>query len=80
MKPTKHSLIAGADTIPRIGTPSSTRATLTVNSPFLLINSLVPSKGSINQNKDLVLCCASPSSDKIGIFGSIDAREEERTS
>ena len=27
------------------------KAILTVNSPFLLINSLVPSRGSINQNR-----------------------------
>ena len=35
--------------MPRTGIPFSTRAIFTVNSSFLLINSLVPSKGSINQ-------------------------------
>ena len=35
--------------IPIVGCPSSIRAMLTVNSSFLLINSLVPSNGSISQ-------------------------------
>ena len=36
--------------MPRIGRPSSIRAMFTVNSPFLLMNSLVPSSGSTSQN------------------------------
>ena len=36
--------------MPSVGLPSSISAMLTVNSPFLLMNSLVPSSGSTSQN------------------------------
>ena len=63
--------------MPAIGHPSSINAIFTVNSPFLFMNSLVPSSGSINQKrlhfflseKSIFL----PSSDRIGISGySVD--------
>ena len=79
-RPKKVSFIAGADTTPRIGLPFSIRATLTVNSSFLFINSLVPSRGSINQNKFERLFWASPSSDNIGILSSKDSKVDERIS
>ena len=60
--------------MPKIGSPSDISAMFTVNSPFLLMNSLVPSNGSISQKRFhfcLVLNLMSlPSSDKIGIEGS----------
>ena len=40
---------AGASTTAKTGLPFSIRAILTVNSPFFLINSLVPSIGSTSQ-------------------------------
>ena len=46
------------------------RAMFTVNSPFLLKNSFVPSKGSINQNVFLFLkSIILDSSEMIGILG-----------
>ncbi len=39
----------GAWTTPSSGSPFSIRAILTVNSPFLFMNSFVPSRGSTNQ-------------------------------
>ena len=36
--------------MPSVGLPFSISAMLTVNSPFLLMNSLVPSSGSTSQN------------------------------
>ena len=42
--------LAGASTMPSVGRPSSISAMFTVNSPFLLMNSLVPSSGSTSQN------------------------------
>ena len=47
----RHSVsVAGASTMPSVGLPFSISAMLTVNSPFLLMNSLVPSSGSTSQN------------------------------
>ena len=43
--------MAGANTTPSTGTPSSTSAMLTVNSPLRLTNSLVPSSGSTSQKR-----------------------------
>jgi hypothetical protein len=65
---------AGAKTTPKVGINSefilSTKATLTVNSPFLFINSFVPSSGSINQNFFQLFRISNeislPSSDNIG--------------
>ena len=45
---------AGARTTPSTGSRPSISAMLTVNSPFRLRNSLVPSSGSTSQNRSLV--------------------------
>ena len=62
----------GAKITPIIGIPFSTKAILTVNSPFFLTNSFVPSKGSTIQSiSQFFLCSYSgwlPSSLKIGIL------------
>ena len=59
--------------IPNTGVLLSIKAIFTVNSPFLLMNSFVPSNGSINQylfHLDLIVKGISEfSSDNIGISG-----------
>ena len=50
--PTNSRPMAGANTTPATGTPSTISPILTVNSPPRLMNSLVPSTGSTRKKRD----------------------------
>tara|TARA_Y100000994_G_C15644081_1_gene422512 strand:+ start:99 stop:284 length:186 start_codon:yes stop_codon:yes gene_type:complete len=54
-----------------------------VNSPFLLTNSLVPSRGSTSQKQSHFFLSEYgiflPSSDKIGMFGNLDNNPDSIT-
>src|SRR5262249_47243540 len=80
----RHSAsVAGASTMPSVGRPCSIRAMLTVNSPFLLMNSLVPSSGSTSQKGPSPIAGTRPaaisSSATTGMSGVSDRRPATMT-